>query len=796
MIPRISTQRGADEKGTVITVKNRTDRKTYRRITVFFCLFIVAGMIIVGRLIKYQLNDYEYYQSQVLGQLTSEMLVTPERGDITDRNGVVLATNKTVYNVIISPFHIAKLNSEIEKVNSDDIDSNDVYYEWKSEDGKAQYSGTRADELIATYLSYTLEVDRAEITERIGRTNRQYEVVKKNVEEVVNNRVQEFIKDFELKDQIYDQASNKRYYPYNNLASHVLGFTNSEGVGRDGIEAYYNNYLEGKGGKYVIAQDAKNDEMPFEFNSFIVPEENGYTVVSTIDTYIQSALENQLRQTYHDSMAGNRVTGIVLDIETAGILGMATYPDFDLNQPYELDEASKVILEQYTEGTDEYNEKFSELLYSLWKNKAITELYEPGSTFKIMTTSMALEERLITFDTPFNCPGYWMVEGWSRPIYCHDHAGHGTLPYRYGLQQSCNPALMQVAALVGKERFYNYFEAFGYTSVTGIDLPGEARGIVNAREGFSGVSLAVYSFGQTFKTTPIQQLSAIATIASGGYYKTPHVLKEVVDENGSVVKSFETDIKRQVVSTDVCREIAAVLEDGVSHDGGAKNAYVKGYKVAAKTGTSEKRDKLDANGEKSFRVGSCAAFAPADDPKIAAIIIVDEPMNGAVYGSVVAAPYISNLLADILPYIGVEQQYTPEDLATLDISISDYVGGSPDAARDDLALNGLSCEIIGDGSVITGQFPAAGSTMRKENGRVILYCGAETQRQYTTVPDLMYKTAEAANMMLLNSGLNVKITGATNGSSATVINQYPAAGDTVEIGAVVEIELRHMDGTD
>ena len=424
---------------------------------VFFCLFIAAGMIIVGRLVKYQLKDYEYYQSQVLSQLTSETLMTPRRGEITDTNGVILATNKTVYNVIISPFHIAKLNGENEKLNSDDNKDNDVRYEWVSEDGKVSYTGARADELIATYLSYTLEVDRAEIMERIGRTNRQYEVVKKNVEEVVNNRVKEFIKDFDLRDQIYDQASNKRYYPYGSLASHVIGFTNSEGVGRDGIEAYYNNYLEGKSGKYILAHDAKNDELSFEYETTYIPEENGYRVVSTIDKYIQSALENQLRQTYHDSMAGNRVTGIVLDVETAGVLAMATYPDFDLNYPYTLDEASLEVLSKYTEGTEEYNDKFSELLYTLWKNKAITELYEPGSTFKIMTTAMALEERVITFDTPFNCPGYWMVDGWSKPIYCHDHAGHGTLPYRYGLQQSCNPALMQVAALVGKERFYNYF---------------------------------------------------------------------------------------------------------------------------------------------------------------------------------------------------------------------------------------------------------------------------------------------------------------------------------------------------
>ena len=246
----------------------------------------------------------------------------------------------------------------------------------------------------------------------------------------------------------------------------------------------------------------------------------------------------------------------------------------------------------------------------------------------------------------------------------------------------------------------------------------------------------------------------------------------------------------------MCESITVVLEDGVSGNGGAKNAYVKGYKVAAKTGTSEKRDKYDENGEKSFRVGSCAAYAPANDPQIAAIIIVDEPMKGAVYGSVVAAPYISNLLSTILPYLGVEQQYTEADLASLDVLVSDYVGGTPKAAKDDLALRGLDCEIVGDGDIITSQFPIAGSTMRAENGKVIIYCGESSSRKTTVVPDLLNMTADAANKMLLNSNLNVKITGATNGSSATVISQSPAAGTEVEVGTIVQFELRHMDVTD
>lgn len=774
------------------------------------CLGVATALmcVVIASLVKYQLIDYEHYQAQVLEQLTTEMIVTPKRGDITDRNGVVLATTKTVYNIVVSPRDIASLNEEIAELNSDDDNTNDIRYEWVSQDGKASYSGTRVDELMLEFFTNLFELDaeeREKLREKFSTKTasgeyRQYEVVRTEVEEADDQLVRDFIAEFELSAQIYDRASNKRYYPYDSLASHVIGFMSSSGYGSGGIESYYNSYLEGTSGKYVKAHDANKNELPFEYETYI-PEQNGYTVVSTIDTYIQSALENQLKMTYSDSLAGNRVMGIVLDVETAGVLAMATYPSFDLNDPFVKSEENADFFEKNNIGSfvdsdgNYYEPSDSEKLYRLWNNKAISETYEPGSTFKIITTAMALEEQVITFDTPFNCPGYWTVDGWPYPIYCHDHSGHGTLAFRYGLQQSCNPALMQVAALVGRERFYNYFEAFGYTSTTGIDLSGESRSVYNSEDSFSNVSLAVYSFGQTFRTTAIQQLSAIATVASGGYYKTPHVLKEILDDDGSVIMTYDTDVKRQVVSTEVCEQIAAVLEDGVSGDGGAKNAYVKGYKVAAKTGTSEKRDSKAENADE-LRVGSCIAFAPADDPKVAVIIVVDEPMNGSVYGSVVAAPYVSNLLADILPYIGIEPNYSDEELATLDITVADYVGTSPESAKAELEEAGLSCEIVGDGGVITSQIPSAGSTMRKDNGRVILYCGGESEKKLTTVPELTSKTAEAANMLLINAGLNVRITGAANGSSATVINQQPAAGERVEEGTVVEIELRHMDGTD
>ncbi|MBQ6262505.1 MAG: hypothetical protein IJK58_03225 [Clostridia bacterium] len=777
--------------------QNRTDRKTYHKLVIAFCLFAFAAAIIIGRLALYQIRDHEYYQDQVLDQITVSADVNPERGDILDTNGNPLATNKTVYNVIISPSDINEAQKDVDKKNSDDDPDNDVFYDWTSPDGTASYRGTSQKDLICSYLSYQLGVEYSTVAEKAAKTDRMYELIGRDVEENVNEKIREFIDKFGLTNQIYDRASSKRYYPYGDLACHVLGFTNSDGVGIYGLEKYYNNLLEGTSGKYILAQDARKNDMPFEYEAYIETE-NGQNLEITIDRYIQTELQNQLEATWNDSGAGNRVTGIVMNVETGGILGMATYPSFDLNEPFVLDETSKAALDEcgFEEGSEEYTEKRLELLYSMWGNKAVLDTYEPGSTFKVITTAAALEEKVVTFDTPFTCTGSLMIPNYPKPISCHNTNGHGTLAFRYGLQQSCNPALMQVAALLGEDKFYDYFEAFGYTGKTGIDLPSESGGIYTPRSDFNNVSLAVYSFGQTFKTTPIQQLTAIATVANGGYYITPHLFKSIVDDDGNVVKNYETDVKRQVVSTEVCREISDVLEDGVSHDGGAKNAYVKGYKVAAKTGTSEKRDKFDENGERPYRVGSCVGYAPSDDPKIAAIIIVDEPMKGAVYGSTVAAPYLSKLFASLLPYLGVEKQYTEADLASLEVTVGAYVGSDPAVAKEDLINKGIGFEIIGDGDVVTAQVPAEGSVMSNENGNVILYCGDAEPTPYIEVPDLMGKGAEVANSMVIGSGLNIRFTGASSGSTATVVGQSPSAGTMALPGQVVEVELRYLDGTD
>ncbi len=768
----------------------RIDRKILHRALVPLVIFAVVACGLIAALFRLQILQYDYYRQEVMDQLTYETEVNPERGDICDTNGNILATNATVYLVFISPQDIIDAMAELDAAE----DTEDALFTWADADGTS-YTDIPMNQLIARALSEILDVDYDSVIEKAAKNGRRYEVIKKNVDEATADRVRAFISEYGFTRQIYLRASSIRYYPYDTLAAHTIGFTNVDGEGIYGLEAYYNNIMEGTSGRYIKAQDAHNQDMPFDYESY-VEAENGYNIVTTIDMYIQYELENQLKSTYYESAAGNRVTGIVMDVNTGGILGMATYPPFDLNQPYVLDEESAAELALLDPESEEYAETRMNLLYTMWKNKAITELYEPGSTFKILTTAMGLEEgKLTDLNESFTCTGAYFVQGYGD-IHCHKRVGHGVLPFYQMLQQSCNPTMMMLAQRIGTDTFYRYFNAFGYGSITGIDLPGESPSIISSYKDFGGVSLAVYAFGQTFKTTPMQQITAIASVANGGYLVTPHLLKEIVDDDGNVIQSYETELRRQVLSEETCDTITWILEDGVSGNGGAKNAYVKGYKVAAKTGTSEKRDKLDENGEKSYRLGSCVAYAPADDPQIAVLIVVDEPMQGSVYGSVVAAPYVSKLLSFVLPYLGVQAQYTEEELKRIEISLSNYVGATKEATINDLSWRGIQYTIVGDGDTITAQIPAAGETIFKDTGKLILYTGEETPKNTVTVPDLVGKSAEAANRLLVNAGLNVSITGATNGDTATVIRQSPAAGEVVPEATLVTIEVRHLGLTD
>ncbi|MBQ2710169.1 MAG: PASTA domain-containing protein [Clostridia bacterium] len=774
----------------------------YRR-TLAFALAVIAGWVfLIVRLFGLQVTEHDKYQSIVIDQLTRETKTTPERGKIFDTNMNLLVTNTTVYRVFVSPRAINKYEGE------DDVDD---------EFAPGEISGLITDKLVEV-----LGVDRAETLEKMTAKNKkgilyQDRTIMKNVEPETAQILREFIDANDLDGLLNLGADSKRYYCYGNLACHLIGFTNSDGDGVYGVEATYNDYLKGTSGKYITARNAIGGDMPFKYESY-VGAENGANLVTTIDMRIQYELENQIRAAYESSQATNRVCGLVMDVNTGGIIAGAVYPDYDCNNPYELAEYYLKDLDAsgLVPGSAEYNQMESNLVFSMWNNKLVSEPYEPGSTFKILTSAIGLEEGVVHVDDMFTCTGHYYVEGYGKTIPCHRTAGHGEMNFARGLQQSCNPLMMNTVEKIGLHTFYKYFEALGYTTKTGVDLPGESYGIYHAEKDMHEVELATYSFGQTFKATPLQQLAAICTVANGGYLVTPHVLKEMVDDDGNVIYSYEAEQKVQIFSKETCETLIGILAEGVATDGGAKNAYTKGYSVAAKTGTSQKQDKYvyyDAEGnvvtikdewvesDRPYRIGSTVAIAPADDPEIAVIIIVDEPdpaVSGS-YGSIVAAPYISNFLSVALPYLGYEPQYTAEELAKMDAAITHLAGLSVQDATFYITNRKLKFQIIGDGKIVTAQSPAGGSRLLLESGKVYLYTGSEEPEATITVPDVMAQSASNANKAIVNAKLNVKLEGATNysvGSGAIVIAQSPAAGTVVPPGTMVTITLRHMDGTD
>ena len=738
--------------------KNFTSLFRRRGLTVFF-LFCGMALGLLGILLRMQVFAYHEYQDKVIEQITVGSALKAERGTIYDRNGNVLATNVTTYRIYISPVDIRA-------------------YERKNGSGAAAQ--------IAKGLSAILGKDEETIYQKAQRFYRLDETIAKDVDKETADRVLRFAAERGYDSMIHTEATVKRYYPYQSLAAQTIGFTGGDGQGLFGLELFYDQYLKGTDGKYVTAKDAGGRDLPSGYTDYI-PAQDGLSMHTTLDLYIQTQLERVLADAAENAGAANRVCGVVMEVDTGAILGMATLPSYDLNDPYQLDEDSLAILSACTAGTEDYQKMKNELLYSMWNNKTITETYEPGSTFKILTSAMGLESGVITPSDPFHCNGGFRVGGVL--IRCHKRTGHGSLDFATGLQQSCNPVFMQVAARVGRDDFYQYVQDFGYLEKTGIDLPSETKSIFHAKENIHEVELATAAFGQRFNISIIQQITAVAAVANGGELVTPHLMQSFTNADGETLLSYATRVKRLVVSEETCRTVSEILEAGVSGTGGAKNAYVCGYKIAAKTGTSEK-----LNGG---RVGSCVAYAPADDPKIAVIIMVDEPTSGMVYGSVTAAPYVSDLLENVLPYLGYSPSYTEAEKETMQIQIADYIGLSRSEAAKKIRDLGL-VPVYGDengGDTIVAQVPAAGSRITQENGRVILYTGGQP-RETATVPSLLGKTAQEANTLLLAAGLNIRIEGALNyklGSNARVVAVSHAAGEAVTPGSVITVTFRHME---
>lgn len=749
--------------------------KVLGRAKFLFCVAILLFAALLVRILLLQTVGYSRYQKKVIDQMTTQSEVTAVRGNIYDRNGVLLATNITTYRIFISPSSIAKAQSNLEQSEST----------------------IRLDRLIAENLSEMLDVSYDFVLKQTTYTGYLDRTIKKEVDEASADRVRAFIDEYGLEQLIYLQTTSTRYYPYGSLGAHVIGFTGSDGTGLYGLEYYYNELLSGTNGRYITARDAQGNEMPFSYKEYIEAED-GYHLTTTLDIFVQSALEESLEEAYLESGGQNRAAGIVMDVNTGEVLAMAVYPSFDLNDPWSLDSFSMEKLEQsaYLAGSEEYAALKQQLLLEMWSNKAITESYIPGSTFKVLTASMAVEEDVVELDESYCCVGSYTVLG--QKIHCHKTNGHGTLSFVQGIQQSCNPWLMRVGLRLGRGTFCDYLKAYGYREKTGIDLPGEGREYIAAEADFTDLDLAIYAFGQNFNVTLMQHITAISSVANGGYLLQPHLLSTVKDNDGNVLKSVGTQVKRQVVSSSTCQTVSDILEKGVSGDGGAKNAYVAGYRVAAKTGTSEKKNA----GSEGKYVCSTVAYAPADDPQYAAIIIVDEPTKGSLYGSTVAAPYVGDVMETILPYLGVEAVYTEEELAKLAVTVPNCTYWQASTAKEFMEKSpyGLKVEIIGDADgVVYKQYPEGGTVVEKASGTVYLYTNQVAQADTVVVPDVLGMTAVAANGTLINAGLNIRIEGTKNylsGKGAVVVSQSVQAGQRVERGTVITVVFRYLDDMD
>ena len=740
------------------TLKPITKKTTYRRIIAVFTLFIFFGLFLLGNILRLSYFLYDYYREKTYDQVTTSSALSAKRGSIYDSNMNLLAASRTVWRVFISTKDIKLYTKE---------------------------RAIEYDRIIAEGLAPILSLDKQTLLNKIKSSNVLDVTVKKSVSEDEYLKVLDFIEKNSLEKLVFTEASSKRYYPENTLAAHVLGFTGSDNQGLYGLEYYYDDILSGKDGYYVYAKDANGNALDTEYSAYF-PAEDGYSLVTTIDSYIQRELEAVIEEARVNHGADNRVTGIVMDTNTGAILGMATTSPFDPNSPFELDEQSekKLVESGLTKGTAEYNAYKTELMQIMWSNKAVSETYEPGSTFKILTVSAALDLGVAHLNDTFSCNGYCSVGGWK--IKCHKVGGHGSgFNLAYGLQMSCNPCMIAISERIGSSNFYSYVNSFGLLEKTGIDLPSEATSIFHKEENIGPTELATASFGQRFKVTVINQLTAISAIANGGNLVTPYVVERIIDSEGNTTFQHETEIKRSVVSEDVAKTVSQILIDGVNGNGGAKNAGVSGYDIAAKTGTSQKFDILDENGNSYLRIGSTVAYSTDTERGVAMIIVVDEPTSTVKYGSVIAAPYVSKLMEKVLPYL--EFSKNGEDFS---ISIENYVGLSVEGAEKRLKENKISYEIVGDGAFVLSQTPASGEVFTYPISKIILYTTDQNRADVVTVPKLSGLTLAEAIQSALKAGLNVKISGmgeVVPDSNDVIVEQSIPPDTKTKRGSVITI---------
>ncbi len=725
--------------------------KTSLRKRIFYTaiFFGVLFTILVLYILVLNIFDGEKYRTGAIEQQTRDYQVSSARGTIYDRNGKALAVSSSAETISVNPTEIAEAEYDINA--------------------------------LAEKLAEILELKAEDLIPKLTKDAQDVEIKAK-----VDTEVADKIRELDLKG-VYFKEDTKRYYPYGTFASHVIGFTGKDNQGLGGIEMVYDDELSGVPGRVVTLKNAHGTDMPFQEERHI-DSENGLNVVLTIDETIQHFAEKHVDTVYEETEAAEGVACIVMDVKTGEVLAMTTRPNFDLNNPNEVIDEALLQKMESAETDEEYNQAEGNARNKMWRNKAVVDSYEPGSCFKIMTMSMALEEGVVTPEDTFFCPGYKIVE--DRQIHCAEEEGHGSQTFKDGVKNSCNPVFIEVGQRVGIDKFKKYYKAFGFNDKTGFDLPGEANGVFYTDEQFKIVELATSSFGQGPKITPLQLISAVSAVANGGNLMKPYLVKELTNEDGVVVKKSEPTIVRQIVSEETSDTVRELLENAVNV-GSGQNAYIKGYRVAGKTGTSEKIPR----GQHKY-IASFVGFAPANDPKVACLVVVDEPSLGSYYGGAVAAPVVGRILEDTLKYIGVEPQYTTEEQTTIDISVPDVCGMDVAVAKKKLGDMGLKFTIIGGGEKVSRQMPASHSTVGS-GSVVVLYTEPRAEGDKVTVPDVKGKSLARVKSILSANGLNLSIVGAgaTGSTSDRTVaeKQTPEAGASVERGSIVQVEFRFLD---
>ena len=741
-------------------------KSTEERIIAILTVFFLFGCFLLYNVFRLDYLNYDYYKDKTYDQVTTSSALKAERGAIYDSNMNLLAATKTEWRIFISTRDIKKAEKE----------------------NKIKYS-----EIIARGLSEILGLSYDSLLKKISESNVLDVTIKRSADEAEYRAVLDFIQKNSLEHLVFTEAKSTRYYPRDTLAAHVLGFTGSDSQGLYGLEYYYDDLLSGTDGYYVYAKDANGNALNTEYSSYF-PAEPGYSLVTTIDSYIQGELEAIIENARVNHAVNNRVTGVVMEVSTGAILAMATSSPFNPNDPFTLDSVSaeKLASSGFIVGSDEYNKYKRELTETMWSNKAVSETYEPGSTFKIVTVSAALDSGVAKTTDTFSCHGSVGVGGWT--IRCHKRTGHGSgFNLAYGLQMSCNPCMIALSERLGSSRFYEYVERFGYFEKTGIDLPSEAGTIFHNEDSLGTVELATSSFGQRFKVSIISQLTAVAAVANGGELVTPYVVEKVIDASGNIISERETTVKRRVISEDVANTVTKILTEGVSGDGGAKNAGVAGYDVAAKTGTSQKFDILDENGNSYLRIGSTVGYSIDGERGIAVIIVVDEPTTSVKYGSVVAAPYVSALLERTLPYL--EYKSNSE---SVNITLDSFVGMNISTAAKKLKESGIVYEIVGRGEVVLSQTPSGGDVITYPLSKIILYTESSPD-EYVIVPNLIGLDMASSIKTVINSGLNLSFSGISSiypDSLDKIIEQSIPPGTKVKRGSVITLRAVNCDFED